>query len=211
MNADWCADQNVAAINNELKVFLCPSTPSLNRQDSTGMEGPLAGWGVSTFAITGAGGAPPHYPAPLTDPPGYCSDYWGINSVNDNVVVTFPQAFAPSVAAYAAANQGATTLDFYPPATGVLTRGENGLTHISDITDGTSNTILLTEVAGRPNQYGIGNTPLGTLAPGRGAGPTPTANSRSRAPMPTRWPRADPSPSRPACSTRPTGHSIPAP
>jgi prepilin-type processing-associated H-X9-DG protein len=131
------------------------------------MEGPLAGYGVSTFAVTGSGGAPPNYPTPATDPGGYCSDYWGINSVADNVVVTWPQAFAPSVVAYATAHQSQTSLDFFGPATGVLTRGENGITRVSDILDGTSNTILMCEVAGRPNQYGIGNQSIGTVAPGR--------------------------------------------
>jgi prepilin-type N-terminal cleavage/methylation domain-containing protein/prepilin-type processing-associated H-X9-DG protein len=166
VNTDWCSDQNVSAIAFQVKVFQCPSTPLPNRTDSSGMEGPLTPYGVSTFALTGVtepGGA-----APAASPPGYCSDYWGINSVNDNVVVTWPQAFSAQLVAYATANQGNSTLDFYLPATGVLTRGANGQTRIADITDGTSNTILFTESAGRPNEYGLGMQYIGTLNPGEG-------------------------------------------
>jgi prepilin-type N-terminal cleavage/methylation domain-containing protein/prepilin-type processing-associated H-X9-DG protein len=162
VNCDWCSDQNVAALAFQVKAFQCPSTPQPTRMDATGMEGPLVGYGVSTFAVTGAvGGA-----TPTTDPPGYCSDYWGINSVNDNVVVTWPTAFSAELVGYATANQGYSTLDFYPPATGVLTRGANGQTRITEITDGTSNTLLFTESAGRPNLYGPGMQFHGGLNPG---------------------------------------------
>jgi len=165
-NADWCSDQNVAAIGFQVKTFLCPSTPFYpNRTDSTGMEGPLTAFGISTFATTGVipGGA-----TAATGPAGYCSDYFSINSVNDNVVNSWPQYFSPALAAYAAANPGNSSLDFYLPATGVLTRGGNGQTKMADITDGTSHTLLFTESAGRPNQYGMGYQLWGTLNPGEG-------------------------------------------
>lgn len=74
--------------------------------------------------------------------------------------------FSAQLVTYATANQGFSTLDFYPPATGVLTRGANGQTKISDITDGTSNTLLFTESAGRPNLYGPGMQLYGVLNPG---------------------------------------------
>lgn len=167
VNCDWCSDQNVTAIDIQVKAFQCASTPNANRTDSTGMVGPLSGFGVSTFKVTGVGGAPPNNPSPLADPAGYCSDYWGINAVGDDVVVEYPQAFAAATATYAVNNETLTSLDFYPAATGVLTRGENGVTHITDILDGTSNTILLCESVGRPNQYGLGNQYLGTQNPGR--------------------------------------------
>lgn len=165
-NCDWCSDQNVAAIGFSVKTFNCPSTPFYpNRTDSSGMEGPLAGFGVSTFATTGVipGGA-----TAATGPAGYCSDYFGINSVNDNVVVTWPTYFSAALVAYATTNQGNSTLDFYAPATGVLTRGGNGQTKMSDILDGTSNTLLFTESAGRPNEYGMGQQFIGVLNPGEG-------------------------------------------
>ncbi len=163
-NADWCSDQNVAAIGFQVKVFQCPSTPFFSRMDSSGMEGPIAGSAISTFTLTGAVGGT----TPPSDPAGFCTDYFSINSVNDNVVVTWPQYFSPGLVAYATANQGNSTLDFYGPATGVMTRGANGVSKVSDITDGTSNTMLFTESAGRPNQYGLNNQFIGALNPGEG-------------------------------------------
>ncbi len=163
-NADWCSDQNVAAIGFQVKVFQCPSTPSFSRQDSSGMEGPIAGSGISTFNVTGAVGGT----TPKSDPAGFCTDYFSINSVNDNVVNSWPQYFSPALVAYAGSNVGNSTLDFYGPATGVLTRGINGVTRVTDIADGTSNTALFTESAGRPNQYGMGNQFIGSLNPGEG-------------------------------------------
>ena len=170
VNCDWCSDQNVVALAFQVKVMQCPSTPYPNRMDSSGMEGPLTAYGVSTFAITGAGPGGITGPSPTTvgTGSGYCTDYWGINSVNDSVVVTWPNAFTASVAAYATANNSNSSLDFYPPATGVLTRAENGQTKMSDILDGTSNTILFTESAGRPNQYGPGMQYFGFMDPGEG-------------------------------------------
>jgi prepilin-type N-terminal cleavage/methylation domain-containing protein/prepilin-type processing-associated H-X9-DG protein len=164
-NCDWCSDQNLAATQFQVKTFLCPSTPYYaTRTDTSGMEGPSIAFGVSTFGLTGAVGGS----TPASDPFGYCSDYFAINSVNDNVVNTWPQYFSPALAAYAAANVGNSSLDFYLPATGVLTRGGNGQTKVSDITDGTSNTLLFTESAGRPNAYGLGNQLNGQLNPGEG-------------------------------------------
>jgi prepilin-type N-terminal cleavage/methylation domain-containing protein/prepilin-type processing-associated H-X9-DG protein len=176
--ADWCADQNTTAIGFQVKTFLCPSTPFPDRLDTTGMEGPNAPFGVSTFVNSGdtfVAAAGPGItagtiagPTPSTGPGGYCADYFAINSVNDNVPVTWPQYFSNGLVTYATANQGNSTLDFYLPATGVLTRGANGQTKISDIIDGTSHTLLFTESAGRPNSYGLGNQLTGSLNPGEG-------------------------------------------
>jgi prepilin-type N-terminal cleavage/methylation domain-containing protein/prepilin-type processing-associated H-X9-DG protein len=188
VNCDWCSDQNVAAIGMQVKVFQCPSTPLFSRVDTSGMEGPAAGFGVSTFALTGAVGGV----TPTSDPAGYCTDYFAINSVNDTVVVTWPTAFSTSMVAYATANQGNSTLDFYAPATGILTRGGNGVTHISDITDGTSQTLLFSESAGRPNSYGLGYVQNGVLNPGEGRWADPNgemkikgSNPNTFAPMTT--------------------------
>ena len=173
VSCDWCSDQNAAALAFPVKVFQCPSTPQPNRLDSSGMESPLTGYSVSTFtttlgvaAGTQPGGIIGHSPTAVGAGSGYCSDYWGVNSVNDNVVVTWPTAFSSELVSYATANQGYSTLDFYLPATGVLTRGANGQTRVTEITDGTSNTILFLESAGRPNLYGPGMQLRGGLNPG---------------------------------------------
>ncbi|HTU20599.1 MAG TPA: DUF1559 domain-containing protein [Gemmataceae bacterium] len=181
LGCDWCSDQNVAAIAFQVKVFQCPSTPYPTRVDTSGMEGPLAGYGTSTFAITGAVGGT----TPTTDPPGFCSDYWGINSVNDSVVITWPTYFNPALVALANINPGNSSLDFVPMATGVLTRGYNGVTRIADITDGTSNTLLFAESAGRPNQYGMGYQYWGVLNPGEGRWADPNGEMKIKGSNPS--------------------------
>ena len=173
LNADWCSDQNAAAINNFVKVYVCPSTPQGNRIDSSTMEPPTAltvlqqtgagppatfqlqtGFGVSTFSNSAY--------------PGYCSDYWGINSVNDTVVYTWPQYFSAGLAGYAAKYQGNSTMDFYQPGTGTLTRGCNGPTRMADISDGTSNTMIFIESAAGPTR----TVPVKSVRPAQpGRGP----------------------------------------
>jgi prepilin-type N-terminal cleavage/methylation domain-containing protein/prepilin-type processing-associated H-X9-DG protein len=187
-NADWCSDQNVLAIGQQVKVFQCPSTPYPDRTDTTGMEGPAFGFPNSTFANTGVtfNAGPPPAPGtpPATSPAGYCSDYWAINSVNDNVVVGNPSQFSTAVVTFATTNQGNSTLDFFQPATGVLTRGCNGQTRIADIIDGTSNTLLFTESAGRPNQYTMGGVLVGSLSPGEGRWADPNGEMKIKGSVP---------------------------
>ncbi len=171
-NCDWCSDQNVLAQAQQIKVFQCPSTPQATRMDTSGMEGPNFPYGVSTFATTGVtftAGPPPVAGAPaLTGPAGGVTDYFAINSVNDNVVNANPTQFSAVLVAFAAANVGNSTLDFFYPATGVLGRGANGQTRMADITDGTSHSLLFAESAGRPNAYTLGGVQYGTLNPGEG-------------------------------------------
>jgi prepilin-type N-terminal cleavage/methylation domain-containing protein/prepilin-type processing-associated H-X9-DG protein len=170
-NDDWCSDQNVAASAVPVKVFQCPSTPQATRMDTSGMEGPnFPVNSVETFAVTGVtfvAGPPPVAGAPAAaGPAGAVSDYWGVNSVNDNVINGNPAQFSAVQVAFAAANVGNSTCDFFYPCTGVLGRGANGLTRMADITDGTSNTLLFVESAGRPNWYTLGGVQVGTLNPG---------------------------------------------
>jgi prepilin-type N-terminal cleavage/methylation domain-containing protein/prepilin-type processing-associated H-X9-DG protein len=178
VNCDWCSDQNVNAVAVQIPVFQCPSTPNPNRFDSTTMEGVLTPFGTSTFVITGA--TPGNGVDP--GPPGGVTDYWGFNSVNDNVVNSWPQYFSPSMVAFAGApaNDNNSGLDFYMPATGVLTRGANGVTHMADIIDGTSNTILFTESAGRPESYGMGYVDNGPLDPGEGRWADPNGEMKCK-------------------------------
>ncbi len=170
-NADWCSDQNVAAVAMQVKVFQCPSTPFPSRIEADGMEGPFAPYGISSFNTTGVV-FPPVTAA--SGPGGYPSDYWGINSVNCTVVTAnptqFPLQLTTATTGWTTANgtvepaYGNSALDFYPSATGVLTRGGNGQTRMADITDGASNTMLFAESAGRPSQYGLGQQLIGPIA-----------------------------------------------
>jgi prepilin-type N-terminal cleavage/methylation domain-containing protein/prepilin-type processing-associated H-X9-DG protein len=187
-NCDWCSDQNVLAQAVPVKTFQCPSTPQPSRTDASGMEGPNFPYGVSTFATTGVTfvtGPPPVAGAPAAvGPAGAVSDYWGINSVNDNVVNANPAQFSAVLVAYAAANVGNSTLDFFLPATGVLTRGSNGQTRMADITDGTSNSLLFAESAGRPNQYTLGGVQVGLLNPGEGRWADPNGEMKIKGSYP---------------------------
>ncbi len=68
---------------------------------------------------------------------------------------------------------GNSSTDFYYPATGVMTRGGNGQTKMTDILDGASNTSLFVESAGRPFAYGLNNQlntnqAGGNIIPGEG-------------------------------------------
>ena len=201
LGADWCSDQNVTAIAFQVKAFQCPSTPFPTRTDSTGMEGPNAAYGVSTFNNTGVtfaafaapfvGGTIPGTTA-TSAPPGAVTDYFAINSVNDNVVNTWPQYFSASMVAFASApaNNNNSGLDFYLPATGILTRGANGQTAISDITDGTSHTLFFTESAGRPNGYGLGYQLNTQLNPGEGRWADPNGMMKIKGSNPNTVPNA---------------------
>jgi prepilin-type N-terminal cleavage/methylation domain-containing protein/prepilin-type processing-associated H-X9-DG protein len=149
-NADWSNPANAAAISVQVKTYNCPSTPHQPRLDSTTMELP-----------GGALSADPGFP-------GGTTDYFGINATDCRLVVTFPIYFTPAevAAAQKALATGAPANGaFYPQFTGVLCRGRLGATRIADITDGTSNTILCVESAGRPYQYMTGQRLVGALDP----------------------------------------------
>ncbi len=150
-NADWSNAVNNAAISVQIKIYNCPSTPLQPRVDTTTMELPGGLLG------------------PDPSPAGGVTDYFGINATDARLVVTFPTYF--TAAEVASAQQALATHApangaFYPLFTGVLCRGRLGVTRIADITDGTSNTILCQESAGRPNQYMTGQRLVGIVDPG---------------------------------------------
>jgi prepilin-type N-terminal cleavage/methylation domain-containing protein/prepilin-type processing-associated H-X9-DG protein len=127
---DWNAPANYPAIAQQIKVYNCPSTPSQPRLDTTPDEGGKYNNG--------------------TEPRGV-SDYWGAESfevwvpVVGNCTALFP-AFSSFIT-------GAME-DYDPSRIGVLARWYNGPTRVTSITDGTSNTIMVVESAGRPTNYG---------------------------------------------------------
>ncbi len=160
--ADWSDPSNAVAISAQVKIFNCPSTPTQPRLDSTPMESP-------TSLETGN-------PGP-TNPGGVC-DYWATHEVDARCYMNPNNAayFSANQILYATTAQGMETAtgplssisDFLPFSQGVLIRGRMGVTHIADITDGTSNTLLFNEEAGRPFQYGAtpARTILGSYSPG---------------------------------------------
>jgi prepilin-type N-terminal cleavage/methylation domain-containing protein/prepilin-type processing-associated H-X9-DG protein len=139
---DWNNPANYAAIAQQIKIFNCPSTPLQPRLDTTPDEGGAFNGNVEPRGV---------------------SDYWGAESfevwvpVVGNCTGLFP-AFASFITG--------TMEDYDPARIGVLTRYPCGVPRIASITDGTSNTILVVESAGRPTWYGPGFVARGLLGNG---------------------------------------------
>jgi prepilin-type N-terminal cleavage/methylation domain-containing protein/prepilin-type processing-associated H-X9-DG protein len=137
---DYNNPVNYPAIAQQIKIYNCPSTPLQPRLDTTPDEG-----------VNFNGG---------TEPRGV-SDYWGCNAMETwvPIVGNCTGAF-PNFANYQIGN------DYDPSRAGVLSHYYNGPTRIAMITDGTSNTLMVAESAGRPTAYGPRFQVLGTLGNG---------------------------------------------
>jgi prepilin-type N-terminal cleavage/methylation domain-containing protein/prepilin-type processing-associated H-X9-DG protein len=109
-NVNWSAPANVPYTSLPLKVMICPSTPSPNRQDAD------PGTNAGTFTPIVASG-----------------DYAGIYQVDPRLVVL---------------NIGVL------PGNGILDKSQK--VRFADISDGLSNTIHITESAGKPSLYRAG-------------------------------------------------------
>jgi prepilin-type N-terminal cleavage/methylation domain-containing protein/prepilin-type processing-associated H-X9-DG protein len=140
-NYDYDAQQNAVAAATQLKVFSCPSTPNSPRWDITPSDDAgSTGWGTQGRAAT---------------------DYSGLNANKAFVANACPQT----------AGVSATASKDDPRIIGVMTRdsnggGINGGITFGQISDGSSNTIMIGEDAGRPGWYGVGKQLIS--ATGRG-------------------------------------------
>ncbi|MBY0457318.1 MAG: DUF1559 domain-containing protein [Gemmataceae bacterium] len=128
MNLPWFAPQNQPAARNQIKTFLCPSTPGGNARTASGTftfgaPFPFSGMGVTDYATN--------------------------SSINPGSITFFGYPAGTSQAALYSAMQphleGAGV-----PLLGAPPSRPNAITAI---TDGTSNTLLLCESAGRPDYY----------------------------------------------------------
>jgi prepilin-type N-terminal cleavage/methylation domain-containing protein/prepilin-type processing-associated H-X9-DG protein len=128
---DYDAQPNAAAAATQLKLYNCPSTPGQPRWDTTPSDDAgSTGWGTPGRAAT---------------------DYSSVNAIKAFVANACPQ----SSTVPANANRDDARI------VGVITRdlGGGGVragTPFAAVLDGTANTIMIGEDAGRPSWYGVG-------------------------------------------------------
>lgn len=125
-NDHWYDPVNQPVIALPISAFLCPSTPSNDRLDTSSYS-PSSGGSITA--------------------PRACTDYGELNAVVNSTL--FPLGLID--AETNAAPLGALRDNF-----------QN--CRIRDITDGTSNTLLIAECAGRPKRYNFGSTVTGTIS-----------------------------------------------
>lgn len=125
-NYDYDAPQNAASVAYQIKVYNCPSTPNQPRSDTSPSDD--------------AG----------TPGPRAATDYSAVNAIKNFVA----NAFNPNIPA--------NTSKDNPAIIGVMTRDSEGGgvtgagTTFLAITDGTSQTVMIGEDAGRTGWYGVG-------------------------------------------------------
>jgi prepilin-type N-terminal cleavage/methylation domain-containing protein/prepilin-type processing-associated H-X9-DG protein len=137
-NQDWNAPANYNAISQQIKIYICPMTPGRPNTDTTPDEGQTYNGG--------------------TEPRG-TSDYWSVNEAETWALAMAPCKW-PNQAAWQVGN------DYDPLRIGVLARERTGAAKVLDVTDGTSNTLMIAEGGGRPTNYGPGYRPNGLLGNG---------------------------------------------
>jgi type II secretory pathway pseudopilin PulG len=137
-NVDWADPMNASVLSTtKLPVLRCPSSTAKN---------PVVTYTTTYIGPGNAAFAPTAYPSVSTSATGFVSDYAPIaqgktkkDSAGTEVQWSNPLVFA---AFPGMPNKGSTR--------------QNGLTRMAEITDGTSNTTLFSEAAGRHLQYFAG-------------------------------------------------------
>jgi prepilin-type N-terminal cleavage/methylation domain-containing protein/prepilin-type processing-associated H-X9-DG protein len=153
---DWCDPQNAAALLIPFKLFRCPSSPTPDSPITPYATSYISG-GNSAFAPPsgpGSGtniyGVKVYTPKTSTHSTGWAADYAPIAQVK-----TTKDANGAEIA-FTNPNVAATV-----PWAGQGSKGalrQNGPTRILEITDGTSQTTLYSEAAGRDRQCYTGKT-----------------------------------------------------
>jgi len=146
---NWHLPANRTAVNTKIKVLLCPASPNPERLD----------------------GAPEGYPTAGTFTPGTAAptDYSPTIGVSPDLEAFYPEASAtPLTAAEQAAG---AQLKFVIAGHGMLPKNQAaGISTLSNVTDGLSNTIAYAESAGRPYHYvkkrRVSEDLTSTVAPG---------------------------------------------
>jgi len=147
---DWCDPANAAALTIKFPLFRCPSSPSPDSVSLTGVK--YIGPGNNAFAPPSAPGSATNiygsavYPnnSATTNVTGWPGDYAGCTQVKTN------KDAAGTEISFVNSNVAAGV-----PWAGAGSKGamrQNGMTNIMELTDGTSNTILYSETAGRDKQ-----------------------------------------------------------
>jgi prepilin-type N-terminal cleavage/methylation domain-containing protein len=128
MAIPWFAPPNLPALQNVIPTFLCPSTPGGSGRTVTGAFNFVAPFPYSNLAVT---------------------DYATCSSINPGSITFFGY---PS-----GVNQASTYSAMRPQlrgaGIGLLGVSPSDAATIGTVLDGTSNTILLCESAGRPDRY----------------------------------------------------------
>jgi prepilin-type N-terminal cleavage/methylation domain-containing protein/prepilin-type processing-associated H-X9-DG protein len=152
-NVDWGDPRNAIAMSTAFNVFRCPASPTADSVTETGVSviGPTnaafaspSGPGSGTNIL----GAPVYPNGGNVTATGWSSDYAALVQVKTTKDATGAEnGFANPNVTIAWAGQGSK---------GAMK--QNGKTRILEITDGTSNTTLYSEAAGKDKQYYTGGT-----------------------------------------------------
>jgi prepilin-type N-terminal cleavage/methylation domain-containing protein/prepilin-type processing-associated H-X9-DG protein len=149
---DWSDPANASVITLQFKLFRCPSAPTTDSPFTyeTNATNYISG-GNNSFAPPSFPGSPTNtlggkvYPTTKTTPTGWVGDYAAIGQVKTTkdasgaeIAFTNPLVAAAYTAFPGFGAKGATR--------------QNGTTRILEITDGTSQTTLYSEAAGRDRQ-----------------------------------------------------------
>jgi prepilin-type N-terminal cleavage/methylation domain-containing protein len=155
LNSQWFTAANQAVLQNPVKTFICPSTPG-------GIERRASG------RFTLSAGPVTIISAPFANLA--VTDYATCNSIQNSSITFFGYPAGTGIQTVFSALQpevitGPTTAPLVQAAFGFSSLPPR---NILSITDGTSNTILVCEDAGRPDTY-LGGTRTGTGNRGDGA------------------------------------------
>jgi prepilin-type N-terminal cleavage/methylation domain-containing protein/prepilin-type processing-associated H-X9-DG protein len=152
-NLDWSDPTNASALQVRIKTFECPSSPTSGRLVPAYNNTYISG-GNDSFAPPPTPGAANNifgtklYPTTATTTTGYPSDYAPVCQVKTKKDASGAEiAFSNPLVAAGVPWQGFGSKG---------TLRQNGTTLMTDVTDGTSNTTLFSEAAGRGLQYYTG-------------------------------------------------------